>query len=136
MGAEMSGPTVLVVDDEPLIRWSIGERLRAEGYEVLEAADGHAAVALFGRGVDIVLLDSKLPDVDGIAVLRHLTDRDPNVRVILMTADAGLESTTEALTNSGFPRANKPFLLDEIVALVKRPAAEVFPHSRGKLRTA
>jgi DNA-binding NtrC family response regulator len=132
----MSATTVLVVDDEPLIRWSVGERLRAEGYEVLEAADARAAVALFERGADIVLLDSKLPDVGCMAVLRNLIDRDPHVRVILMTADAGLESTADALTNSGFPRANKPFMLDEIVSLVKRPAAEVFPQTGGKLRTA
>lgn len=56
--------TVLVVDDEALIRWSIGERLPAEGYDVLEASDGRTAVDLFGRSVHIVLLDSKLPDVD------------------------------------------------------------------------
>jgi DNA-binding NtrC family response regulator len=132
----MSRTTVLVVDDEPLIRWSIGERLRAEGYEVLEAADGHTAVQMFERGVDIVLLDSKLPDANGIAVLRRLVERDPNVRVILMTADAGLESAADAMKHAAFPRANKPFLLDEIVSLVKHTASEVFPHTGGKLRTA
>ena len=128
--------TVLVVDDEALIRWSIGERLRAEGYDVLEASDGHTAVDLFGRGVYIVLLDSKLPDVDGSTVLRHIIERDPNARVILMTADAGLESTAEALRHGAFPRASKPFVMDEIVALVKRTASEVFPQTGGKLRTA
>jgi two-component system KDP operon response regulator KdpE len=132
----MARTTILVVDDEPLIRWSIGERLRAEGYDVLEAPDGRTAVDLFERGVDIVLLDSKLPDLNGIAVLAQLLDRDPSARVILMTADAGLESAAEALRHSGFPRASKPFLLDEIVALVKRTASEIFPQTGGKLRTA
>jgi DNA-binding NtrC family response regulator len=132
----MPRTTVLVVDDEPLIRWAIGERLHAEGYEVQEAADGQTAIALFERGVDIVLLDSKLPDLNGIAVLAQLLDRDPSARVILMTADAGLESAAEARRHSGFPRASKPFLLDEIVALVKRTASEIFPQTGGKLRTA
>lgn len=103
---------------------------------MLEAADARAAVALFERGVDIVLLDSKLPDVGCMTVLRNLIDGDPKVRLILMTSDAGLESAADVLKNSGLPRANKPFLLDDIVSLVKRPAAEVFPHTSGKLRTA
>jgi DNA-binding NtrC family response regulator len=132
----MPQPRVLVVDDEPLIRWSIGERLRAEGYNVLEAADGCTAIDLFEHGADIVLLDSKLPDVDGITVLRCLVDRDPNARIILMTADAGFESAADALKRGAFPRANKPFLLDEIVSLVKRAASELFPRPAEGLRTA
>jgi DNA-binding response OmpR family regulator len=131
----MSQTTVLVVDHEPLTRWAIGERLRAEGYDVLEAADGLAALLLVERGVDIVLLDSTLPDVNGVALFRRLVERNPDARIIVMTAETGLEAQSEALKHSGFPRASKPFLLDEIVALVRGMALEVFPHARGKLRT-
>jgi two-component system response regulator AtoC len=132
----MSNATVLVVDDEHLIRWSIGERLQAEGYGVLEADSGLSAIEQFDKGVDLVLLDSGLPDVDGIAVLRHLTKRNPNAHVILMTTDAGLETAVESMKLGTFPRANKPFLLDEIVALVRRTCAEVSPQRRGELPTA
>lgn len=132
----MSHATVLVVDDEPLICWSIGERLQAEGYEVLEAENGLSAIEQFDKGVDLVLLDSGLPDIDGIAVLRHLTNRNPNARVILMTADAGIETTVESMKLRSFPRVHKPFLLGELVALVRRTCAEVSPQRRGKLPTA
>ena len=134
--AAMSNGTVLVVDDEPLIRWSIGERLQAEGYGVLEAESGLSAIEQFDKGVDLVLLDSGLPDVDGIAVLRHLTNRNPNARVILMTADAGIETAVESMKLGAFPRVQKPFLLDEIVALVRRTCTEVAPQPTGKLRIA
>lgn len=132
----MSNGTVLVVDDEPLIRWSIGERLRADGYEVLEAESGLSAIEQFDKGVDLVLFDCGLPDVESIAVLRHLTNRNPGARVILMTADAGIETAAESMKLQCFPRVHKPFLLDEIVALVRRTCTEVAPQARGKLRTA
>ena len=119
---EIPQTTVLVVDDEPLIRWSVGERLRAEGYEVLEAADGRRALDLIGRGVDVVLLDAKLPDIGGVAVLRHLTDRDPGIRVILLTADGGMQPLAGMRIDNRLPCANKPFLLDDLVSLVKRAA--------------
>ena len=129
--------TVLVVDDEPLIRWSIGERLRAEGYDVVEAADGRAAIDRFASGVDVVLLDSKLPDIDGITVLRQLLGLNPDLLVILMTADTGIQTAVDNLKLGRFPVANKPFLLDDIVGLVRGALRDVvFPHGQGKLRTA
>jgi DNA-binding NtrC family response regulator len=134
MGDAMWQTTVLVVDHEPLTRWAIGERLRAEGYEVLEAGDGLTALLLVER-VAIVLLDATLPDVNGVPLVGRLVERNPNARIIVMTADTGLESPGEALKHSGFPRASKPFLLDEIVALVKRMTLEVFPRAGGNLRT-
>jgi len=120
--SEISQTTVLVVDDEALIRWSVGERLRAEGYEVLEAPDGRLALELIARGVDVVLLDAKLPDIGGVAVLRHLTDRDPGIRVILLTVDGGMQPLAGMRIDSRLPCANKPFVLDDLVSLVKRTA--------------
>ena len=76
----MSKATILIVDDEALIRWSLSERLKSEGYEVLEADTGRAALERVGDGVDLVLLDYRLPDTDGVTVLRKIKERFDELR--------------------------------------------------------
>jgi len=127
--------TVLVADGEPLIRWSIGERLRAEGYDVLEAATGREAVARFTEGADVVVLDLDLPDLDGLSVLTRLRELNPDVRVVLLTANTGIASAAETI-KPGFPVAHKPFLLDDVTALVEQALeGGDFPQHREKLRS-
>jgi DNA-binding NtrC family response regulator len=116
----MSGARILVVDDEELIRWSLVERMRAEGYEVVEAGTGEQAIEHARDGVDLVLLDYKLPDVDGVTVLRRIKELDPDALVILLTAYASVETAVEAMKEGAFHFANKPFDLDDIAFLVSR----------------
>ncbi len=116
----MPNATVLVVDDEELIRWSLSERLKAEGYQVAEAETGKAAVARLNDGVDLVLLDYKLPDTDGVTVLRKIKEFDPDILVILLTAYASVETAVEAMKLGAYHFANKPFNLDEVIATVER----------------
>jgi two-component system, NtrC family, response regulator AtoC len=116
----MANATVLVVDDEDLIRWSLRERLRTEGYEVLEAGTGRAALEQFKEGVDLVLLDYRLPDLDGLSVLRELKKLDPDILVILLTSFVSVETAVEAMKLGAFHFANKPFNLDDVAALVGR----------------
>ena len=116
----MPKATILVVDDEALIRWSLTERLHAEGYEVLEADTGKAALEKLPEGVDLVLLDYRLPDTDGVSVLRKIKEFDPDVLVILLTAYASVETAVEAMKQGAFHFANKPFNLDEVAATVER----------------
>jgi DNA-binding NtrC family response regulator len=116
----MAHATVLVVDDEDLIRWSLRERLRSEGYDVLEAGTGAEAYEQFKSGVDLVLLDYRLPDIDGLAVLQELKKQDPDVLVILLTSFVSVETAVEAMKQGAFHFANKPFDLDEVAALVGR----------------
>ena len=116
----MAKPTLLVVDDEALIRWSLAERLKSESYEVLEADTGAAALEKLPEGVDLVLLDYKLPDMDGVSVLRKVKEFDQDILVILLTAYASVETAVEAMKLGAYHFANKPFNLDEIVATVER----------------
>jgi two-component system, NtrC family, response regulator AtoC len=116
----MPAPTILVVDDEALIRWSLKDRLSEEGYRVIEADTAGAALARSEEGVDLVLLDYKLPDGDGLQVLKTLKERDPDILVILLTAFSSIETAVEAMKHGAYHYANKPFNLDEIALLVDK----------------
>ena len=116
----MANATVLVVDDEALIRWSLTERLKSDGYQVLEADSGAAALERIADGVDLVLLDYKLPDMDGVSVLRKIKQFDQDILVILLTAYATVETAVEAMKLGAYHFANKPFNLDEVSATVER----------------
>ena len=116
----MAHATVLVVDDEQLIRWSLAERLRAEGHEVLEAGTGAEALERARDGVDLVLLDYKLPDIDGVTVLRRIKELDPDALVILLTAYASVDTAVEAMKEGAFHFANKPFDIDDVAFQVAR----------------
>src|SRR3982751_551949 len=116
----MPNATILVVDDEPLIRWSLVERLRTDGYDVVEAPTGKEALQRVAAGVDLVLLDYKLPDIDGVTVLRTIKEHDPDIIVILLTAYATVDTAVEAMKIGAYHFANKPFNLDDISAMVER----------------
>jgi len=116
----MKTPTILVVDDEPLIRFALNDRLTADGYRVVEAETAAEALARSREGVDLVLLDYKLPDGDGLSVLKQIKERDPNTLVILLTAHQSVELAVEAMKQGAYHYANKPFNLDEISILVAK----------------
>src|SRR5262245_30256618 len=116
----MPAPTILVVDDEQLIRWSLKDRLTDEGYRVVEASTAAEAIARSEEGVDLVLLDYRLPDGDGLSVLKRIKERDPEILVILLTAVSSVDTAVEAMKRGAYHYANKPFNLDEIVLLVEK----------------
>jgi len=111
---------VLVVDDEELIRWSLTERLRTDGHDIVEAGTAAEALARAEEGVDLVVLDYKLPDGDGVAVLKQLRDIDPDTLVIMLTAHKSVDIVVEAMKAGAFDYATKPFDLDDIALRVTR----------------
>ena len=116
----MPNATILVVDDEPLIRWSLVNRLKEEGYRTVEAGTASDAVAHHRDGVDLVLLDYALPDANGLDVLKQVKDTDPDTLVIMLTANTEVGVAVEAMKSGAFHYANKPFDLDEVVLLVEK----------------
>ncbi len=112
--------TILVVDDESLIRWSLTERLTADGYTVVEAGTAREALEKFGASTDLVLLDYKLPDGDGLRVLKAMKAADSDVPVILLTAFSTIETAVEAMKQGAYHYANKPFNLDELAMIVAK----------------
>lgn len=118
-----SATRVLVVDDEPLVRWSIAETLRAHGFEILEAADARTALLTILEAAsepDVVLLDLKLPDSDDLGLLASIRRIAPRVPVILMTAFGTPELLDDARRLGVFTVLDKPFELEELDLLIER----------------
>ncbi len=117
----MSTANILVVDDEELVRWSLREQLRRDGYVVSEAGTGANALEQVALGgVDLVLLDFRLPDTDGLAVLRRIKELAPETLVILMTAFSTVDNAVEAMRLGAYHYVNKPFNLDEVALVVDK----------------
>jgi two-component system response regulator AtoC len=117
----MPSARILIVDDEQLVRWSLNERLTTAGYDVLEAGLAADALERIGNAeVDLVLLDFKLPDGDGLSVLKRIKEVSPDIQVILMTGYSSIETAVEAMKLGAYHYVNKPFNLDEVEMLVQK----------------
>jgi len=117
----MTSSTLLVVDDEDLLRWSLRQRLEAAEHRVLEAPSGADALRLCQEEqVDLVLLDVRLPDADGLALIQRLRQSSPDTLVVLMTAYSTIESAVQAIKEGAYHYVDKPFELDEVMLIVEK----------------
>lgn len=112
---------LLVVDDEHLIRWSLEQNLKKQGYEVVTAGSGEDALRLVREEQpDLVLLDIQLPGISGIDVLEKIKDHDEDIIVIMVTANSGLENAVRAMRLGAYDYVSKPFNLEELSIVVRK----------------
>ncbi len=111
---------LLVVDDERLIRWSLDQTLSKDGYEVSTASTGEAALAVVREDPpDLVFLDLKLPDTDGLQVLRQIRELAPHVQVLIMTAYADVGTAVEAMKLGAYDYLPKPIDFKNLAVTVR-----------------
>ena len=114
-------PSVLVVDDESGILDTLRILLRNEGFEVTTAQGGKAGLEQIRSGThDIILSDVRMPQVSGLDILQAAREQDAMTPVILMTAQASLQTAIGAVNSGAFYYIQKPFSNDELVAILRR----------------
>lgn len=117
----MTGISVLIVEDEAMIRTTLRRKLDREGYDCTMAANGAEARALFKRQVwDLVLLDINLPDSSGLELLKEFRDMDAEIPVIMLTGNASVEYVVDAMKNGAYDYITKPFNLEELMISVEK----------------
>ncbi len=115
---------IIVVDDEKLIRWSVAERLQRDGYEVLSAESGEQALELVAASpADVMLLDVKLPGIDGVVTLQRALGLHPELAVLMMSAHSTVDVAVEAMKHGAIDFLVKPFQLNALVVAVERALA-------------
>ena len=112
---------ILVVDDEQLIRWSLEQNLKKQGYEVMTAGSGEDALRLLREEApDLMLLDIQLPGISGMEVLEKVKEMEEEIIVIMVTALGVLETAVKAMRIGAYDYINKPFNLDELAIVIRK----------------
>jgi DNA-binding NtrC family response regulator len=117
---------VLIVEDEPLLRWAISESLAAAGHTVMAADDGASAeriVSSPGLALDVILLDYRLPDSNDLGLLRRLRQMSPLSPVVLMTACNSPELTHDAQALGAYRVVDKPFEMQALESCLLEASA-------------
>jgi len=117
----MISKPILIVDDEKNIRLTLSQALETLGAEIDTAANGEEALSkLKNKEFGLILLDIRMPGMDGMEVLRHVREVRPDIRVIMITAYGTVESAVEAMKQGAVDFLQKPFDPEEIRELVSR----------------
>jgi DNA-binding response OmpR family regulator len=112
---------ILVVDDEPSFRATLSTQLKGEGYGVLSAGDGDIAIEMLrSEKFDLILLDLKMPTVDGYGVLSFVREQHPATKVIVLTGFADLRNTLDSKGLGADLIVGKPFEFEDLLSNVHR----------------
>lgn len=123
----------MIVDDEKNMRWALERALKAQGHEVYQAEDGNQGLELaLEIKPDLVILDLKMPGMDGLSVLSSLKEQAPEILVIMITAHGSTASAVEAMKLGAYDYINKPFDIDELKLVVAK-ALEI-EHLKAKVQ--
>lgn len=122
---------ILVIDDEATIRMMLRMALQKTGHAVGQAGDGMEGLEAFGQGEgwDVVLLDQRMPGMEGLDVLREMRRRDPNVRVIIFTAFGTIDLVVEAMKAGAKDFLRKPFTLETLYGAIQAALSDVTPEA-------
>jgi len=106
---------LLIVDDQHGIRILLTELFMSEGYTTYQASNGKLALEIVKReSPELVLLDMKIPGMDGLEILKHIKEINPSIKVIMMTAYGELDMIKETTMNGALMHFTKPFDIDEL----------------------
>lgn len=112
---------ILVVDDETNLRRVLAAVLEREGYDVFAAADGRAALGILAtHHVDVVVTDVRMPELDGMGLLREVQRVDADIPVVMITAHSTVDNAVEALKGGAFDYLTKPFEQSDVKAVIRR----------------
>lgn len=111
----MKDKKVLIVDDQNGIRILLMEVFNSEGYTTMQAPNGKVALEIVrNEAPDLVLLDMKIPGMDGLEILKHIKEINPEIKVIMMTAYGELDMIKQATDLGALMHFTKPFDIDEM----------------------
>lgn len=113
--------TIVVVDDDDLVRDVVRSILIREGYHIILAKSGDKAIDIVKHGnVNLVITDLRMPDADGMEVLKQALQTDPNIAVAILTAYGTLDAALEAVKQGAYDYLTKPFKTQEIILLAEQ----------------
>ena len=114
-------PSILIVDDDEVMQQTLSDVLKKRGYEIFSVGSGNGALSVIKKNIiDLVLLDMRLPDVDGLEVLKKIKELDTEILVIMMTAYSDVQTAVSAMKSGAYHYINKPFELEELRLLIEK----------------
>ncbi len=114
-------PSILIVDDDEVMQDTLSDVLTKRGYEIFSVGSGNGALSTIQKNViDLILLDMRLPDIDGLEVLRKIKEFDTEILVIMMTAYSDVQTAVSAMKSGAYDYINKPFELEELRLLIEK----------------
>ena len=128
---------ILIADDEDSLRWVLEKGFRGAGYQVTAVKDGIAAFAQIESGpFDLILLDVRMPGMDGLSLLKRTRELRPDAQIVIMTAHGTMETAIQAMQQGAYDYLAKPFDLDEALLLAERAmTAQRLTQEVSSLRT-